>query len=332
MAASPVSPGVDIARGRWRVAKGRPDERQYTIGEAVAALRAEFPDVSHSSLRFLEREGLISAQRSPGGHRSFPVSEIDRIRQIKTWQRQRLSLREIRARLDRLARLPDPAALVRVLIDQATAGRSPVAYNAVIEALDAGLAPSTLFGEVLVPALTEVGNRWHRGELLVAQEKEFSELAREIITDITLRCLPAESTGPGIVAACVEGERHELGLRMLCGLLRIEGYAVHFLGADVAPPFLRQAVGLYRPAIVLLSAHTVDRLPDIRAAVVALNDEPGDGSSPRVFVGGQGAGAMEAAIRQLGAVPVAAARLEDALRRVRAALPVLHQPERPDQA
>lgn len=309
-----------------------PSERKYTIGEAVAALREAFPDVSHSSLRFLEREGLITARRSPGGHRFFDQDDIDRIRQIKTWQQQRISLREIRERLDRKATLADPRYLEQAFLDHATGGRLVEAYRVVMEAAVAGVSPAVLFGGVLVPALTEVGDRWHRGELLVAQEKEISELARELVTEITLRYLPQQAKGAVIVAACVESERHELGLRMLCGLLRIEGYGIHFLGADVAPLFLQQAVRLHQPAAVLLSAHTVERLPDVQSAVIAVAEAIPARLPPQVFIGGQGVPKMMDAIQGLGIIAVTASRFEDAMRQIQAALPVAHQPERQEQA
>ena len=69
------------------------------IGRVVAELQRAHPDVTHSSLRFLEREGLLVPTRTPGGHRLYSRHDLDRIRQIKAWQAQRLSLDEIRRRL-----------------------------------------------------------------------------------------------------------------------------------------------------------------------------------------------------------------------------------------
>jgi len=65
-------------------------EPLLSIGAMVAELHRAFPDVTHSSLRFLEREGLITATRTPGGHRLYTHADVERVRQIKTWQAQRL--------------------------------------------------------------------------------------------------------------------------------------------------------------------------------------------------------------------------------------------------
>ena len=274
------------------------------IGQVVAELQASYPDVTHSSLRFLEREGLIVPTRTAGGHRLFARHDVERIRRIKTWQTRRLSLDQIRQRLAELDRLPAPAALAESFLRQALGGDLAAAYQTIISADDVGLPLTRLFGEVLQPALTELGRRWEHGELLVAQEKEVSELARDLIADLSLRHARTSINGPALVAACVEGERHELGLRMVCGLFRAEGWAAHFLGADVAPRFLLEAVQLHRPAVVLLSAKLAKNLPAVKDAVDSLTAGIAPEHPPPIVVGGRVAVEHAEAIRTLGAIPV----------------------------
>jgi DNA-binding transcriptional MerR regulator len=70
------------------------------IGEVLAQLRGEFPDISVSKIRFLETEGLIAPARSPSGYRRFSTADVDRLRFILAAQRdQYLPLRVIRERL-----------------------------------------------------------------------------------------------------------------------------------------------------------------------------------------------------------------------------------------
>jgi methanogenic corrinoid protein MtbC1 len=138
----------------------------------------------------------------------------------------------------------------------------------------------------------------------VAQEKEVSELARDLIADLSLRHAGTPADGLSLVAACVEGERHELGLRMVCGLFRAEGWAVHYLGADVAPRFLLEAVRLHRPAVVLLSAKLALNLPAVKDAVDVLTEGLAPAHPPPVVVGGRVAVEQAEVIRALGAIPV----------------------------
>jgi len=70
------------------------------IGEVLTELRAEFPDISVSKIRFLEAEGLITPARSPSGYRRFGPADVDQLRYILTAQRDLyLPLRVIKERL-----------------------------------------------------------------------------------------------------------------------------------------------------------------------------------------------------------------------------------------
>jgi DNA-binding transcriptional MerR regulator len=78
-----------------------PARAYFGIGEVLAQLRAEFPDISVSKIRFLETEGLIQPARSPSGYRKFGPADMDRLRYILTAQRDRyLPLRVIKDQLD----------------------------------------------------------------------------------------------------------------------------------------------------------------------------------------------------------------------------------------
>jgi DNA-binding transcriptional MerR regulator len=84
----------------------QPARAYFGIGEVLARLRGEFPDVSVSKIRFLESEGLIEPARSPSGYRRFDDADVERLRYILTAQRdQYLPLRVIKERL-----LPGSAA------------------------------------------------------------------------------------------------------------------------------------------------------------------------------------------------------------------------------
>ncbi|WP_433527853.1 MerR family transcriptional regulator [Micromonospora sp. CA-263727] len=71
-----------------------------SIGEVLAHLRADFPDVTISKLRFLEAEGLVEPQRTAAGYRKYGWDDVARLRFVLTAQRdQYLPLRVIREQL-----------------------------------------------------------------------------------------------------------------------------------------------------------------------------------------------------------------------------------------
>ena len=52
------------------------------IGDAVKLIKKEYPSVTISRIRFLEKEGLIKPKRSKGGTRSFTEKDVQRIKKI----------------------------------------------------------------------------------------------------------------------------------------------------------------------------------------------------------------------------------------------------------
>jgi DNA-binding transcriptional MerR regulator len=88
---------------RSAFAHGGAPRANVGIGQVLAELRPEFPDISPSKIRFLEAEGLIQPARAESGFRRFAVADIERLRFILTAQRDEyLPLRVIRERLDAL--------------------------------------------------------------------------------------------------------------------------------------------------------------------------------------------------------------------------------------
>ena len=52
------------------------------IGDAVKLIKKDYPSVTISRIRFLEKEGLIKPKRSKGGTRSFTDKDIIKIKKI----------------------------------------------------------------------------------------------------------------------------------------------------------------------------------------------------------------------------------------------------------
>jgi DNA-binding transcriptional MerR regulator len=92
---------------------GRPPVTM-SIGEVLAHLRTDFPDVTISKLRFLESERLVEPLRTPSGYRRYAAADLARLRYILTAQRDHyLPLRVIRDQLAaRAAGIEPPRATV----------------------------------------------------------------------------------------------------------------------------------------------------------------------------------------------------------------------------
>lgn len=76
------------------------ERAHLSIGEVLALLQEEFPDITISKIRFLESQGLLDPERTPSGYRKFYEPDIERLRWILRQQRENfLPLRVIKDRL-----------------------------------------------------------------------------------------------------------------------------------------------------------------------------------------------------------------------------------------
>jgi methylmalonyl-CoA mutase cobalamin-binding subunit len=142
---------------------------------------------------------------------------------------------------------------------------------------------------VLQPALIEIGRRWESGQLTTSAEHFASAFVQRKVNALYNVSRPDVGKGP-IVAACVEGEEHELGLLFTSLFLSRSGYQIIYLGSNLPAVDLVSAVQSLRPPLVLLSATTHETIPAMERTIRLLRDtiEPPlpDGSGQLVGYGG----------------------------------------------
>ena len=93
-------------------ASGLPSRAFMSIGEVLGQLRADFPDITISKIRFLEAEGLVEPERTASGYRKFSREDLARLRYVLSAQRDHyLPLRVIKEHLDAIDRGMEPPAL-----------------------------------------------------------------------------------------------------------------------------------------------------------------------------------------------------------------------------
>lgn len=110
---------------------------------------------------------------------------------------------------------------------------------------------------ILQPALYEIGNRWHRGEILISGEHFATSFAVRTLGSLYNLSRPEQGRGP-IVATCLEGELHETGLLMTSLFLSRRGFRVVYLGANLPVGDLVNTIQELQPPVVLLSASTLE--------------------------------------------------------------------------
>ena len=161
------------------------------------------------------------------------------------------------------------------------------AMTVVDDAREAGMGLRDLYVEVFQPALREVGRLWQENRITVADEHLATAITQAAMSRLYGE-LFAPHPGPPrlLIAACTDSERHEVGLRMVCDLLEMEGWDTRFLGATVPTERLVKMILEEKPDVVALSAALAHHLPHLAETIRAIRAATG-AAGPVIAVGGR---------------------------------------------
>ena len=217
---------------------------------------------------------------------------------------------------------PAPAAQSpeELLRDAVLRGKKE-AVPAILDTLiAAGKAPGELVDGILIPAITEVGNRFERKEYFLPQLMQSAaamQLAMEQLEPL-LRSGGADAAGPVFLLATVKGDIHDIGKNIVALLLKNHHFQVIDLGKDVPAETIVNAAIEHDAAFIGLSALMTTTMPQMKVVVDLARSR---GVTAPVIVGG--AAVDEAFADSIGAIYAA-----DAMATVRRATELLQAGEK----
>ncbi|WP_129843441.1 B12-binding domain-containing protein [Streptomyces sp. RFCAC02] len=151
------------------------------------------------------------------------------------------------------------------------AGDEAAAADTAFAALEAGLPAEDVLLDVVGAVQRRVGDAWAANRVTVADEHAATAINNRVISAVAAHPA-APRPGPPrgrITAACADGEWHALPARLLVEVLRLRGWRVDDLGAQVPVPHLVEHLLGTGPDAVALSTSLATRLPAAHEAVIA---------------------------------------------------------------
>lgn len=220
---------------------------------------AELSGIPAATLRAWERRyGVPVPRRTASAYRLYTAEDVEQLRRMRDLVEDGVSPAEAaRVVIGSPAPVSDEHApvdgleLARARILAATQRWDASAIDSELTRISMLLDAQTAYEHVVSPLLVEVGERWERGEMSIAQEHLLSERL-ELAVRASLRALE-RTDGPTVLLACVDLEQHVLGL--LGATLRFaqSGARTVVLGAMTPAEALGQAVRSMAPRLVGLS-------------------------------------------------------------------------------
>jgi methanogenic corrinoid protein MtbC1 len=132
--------------------------------------------------------------------------------------------------------------------------RGDEALSLVSNAVDAGLYPTAAYLDIIEPVQREIGRLWHINELTVGGEHFATEISRTLMATLRSRFTPRSRRGISVVTACLGGELHDLGARMVSDFFYLAGYRSYFIGANTPHDTILAEIGRTGATVLALSA------------------------------------------------------------------------------
>lgn len=253
--------------------------------------------VPAATIRAWERRyGYPKPRRDTGGQRLYSERDIQSIRWLSDQTAQGVAISRAVAMLRGGHAAPGQSSAAATQAPRSFASLRSDVLQALL-ALELDRAEALLaeaFGlysvedvclQLFEPLLIEVGDRWHAGELSIAEEHYITAFIRARLFALLDAYQRAGAGGPLVLLACAPDELHEMGILLVSVFLARRGAAVRYLGPNLPLEALARLVEQHHPAVVVLSAQSRETARKLDAAERLLAH--GSTPHPRLVFGGQ---------------------------------------------
>lgn len=175
------------------------------------------------------------------------------------------------------------------------AGNYEQAWQQVKEYASAGRNSLFVYEKILTRAMRHIGDLWENNLITVADEHLASGVCEFIVNrysaewEAALKS-PASGRARKAMLLCLEGEEHELGLKMVASTFREAGWQVRCYGASLPLEFAMLSASAWKPDLIGLSLSMTYLLPKLTGYIEAFEAMY---NRPSVMVGGRLAGLMD---------------------------------------
>ncbi len=145
--------------------------------------------------------------------------------------------------------------LARQYLDALLRTDRHAASRMILADVEAGASVKDIYLNVFQPAQREIGRLWQTGRVTVAQEHYCSAATQLIMSQLYPYIFTGRrDKGRRLVACCVGGELHEIGLRMVADLLEMAGWDTYYLGANTPAATVLETLAQREADVLALSA------------------------------------------------------------------------------
>jgi methanogenic corrinoid protein MtbC1 len=178
---------------------------------------------------------------------------------------------------------PEPEA---IMFETALlAGDQRTALAIIYRCIESGRNLVDIELNVIRTAMYRIGEKWQANEISVAQEHMATAIVESVMTMALLRQSPPPPNGKRVMLACVAGNHHTIGLRMVADSFQLSGWDVQYLGANVPTASLLDQIAAWSPHLLGLGLSFGHHLQTVKE-VIAQSSARFGAYRPAVIIGG----------------------------------------------
>lgn len=241
---------------------------------------ARLLSVSEATVKRWADDGVLSSEKTVGGHRRFGIQSIAQLRREKNLQGEAAPV----AKVVKKGAKPLPSADdFRQLI---LAGDESEAGATLVDAYLAHYSVESILENTVTHAMHQVGDLWLKGSVTVADEHMATRVAFTAIQKLRGVMAPHAPNGLTAICCATEGDLHELAVHLVELILEGKGWKVINLGANTPLFSLQGMVSRQRPQLICISARAIADL-DRTAAEFAQLRRVANRLESKIVLGGE---------------------------------------------
>lgn len=152
------------------------------------------------------------------------------------------------------------------------------------EYLDINPSIEDLYEDLFRVSLYMVGTLWETNKISVATEHMATAITEGLLNELYEQIISQKRYPKSVVLACVENEKHQVGIKMVGDIFEKNGWESFFLGAGLPTGELIRFINQSNPTLLAVSLSVYFNLPNLLKMLTALRSAFPD---LPIIVGGQ---------------------------------------------
>ena len=223
-------------------------------------------NVTETTVKRWADEGMLRCQKTPGGHRRFPVrlviefAEQNRFEPGGVLEFPTNDAINSKTEMATLAR--DFGTLTQIFVDRALSANRNDLFLFLSFLYEHCFQLWEIHDLILRPGMAEIGERWSNGDIGIGHEHRASYETLDALARLQAEIMVKPPVGKVALFASIGEELHEIGLRCASYIFESEGWTTQYLGAAVPTEAVIESINDAKPAVVCLSFTRREQVQD----------------------------------------------------------------------